>query len=69
MAQTKKANRKEYDTRTYKQYNFKVRRKSELYEKIEAAKDVKGVSLNYIITQQMAKYFDCPMPEPHLDVD
>jgi len=67
MAQTSKAIRDAYDSRTYKQIKVRVRRNSELCEAIEKTMDTKGASLNFIITKLLAAHYGVPMPEPHLD--
>ena len=69
MAQTAKAIREAYNAKAYRKFNWRVRRNSELCEAIEQAIAAKGVSLNHIITKQLAQYFDVPMPAPHLDVE
>ena len=69
MAQTAKAIRRAYDAKTYRRFNWRVRKNSELCEKIEQAIAAKGISLNHIITKQLADFFKVPMPEPHMDAD
>ena len=67
MAQTKKSIREAYNIKTYRQFGWRVRRNTELCEAIEKTLITKGASLNYIITQQLAKFYDVPMPDPDLD--
>jgi len=69
MAQTSKAKREAYNAKTYKKYAFRVRRKSELYEKLEQAISKPGVSLNHIVNGLLAENYGVPMPEAHNDLD
>ena len=56
MAQTSKAKREAYNKKAYKQYNFRVRRDSELHRIMEAYK-AEGNAINELITQQLEKHF------------
>jgi predicted HicB family RNase H-like nuclease len=69
MAQTNKKIRDAYNAKTYKQYAFRVRRKSELYEKLEEAASNKQASVNWIVCKLLSDYYEVPMPEAHNDLD
>jgi hypothetical protein len=68
MAQTSKTIRKAYDTKTYRQYGWRVRRNSELCEKLEDFKLTQGASLNWLVNSLLAKHFEVPMPDAHNDM-
>jgi len=65
MAQTAKAIREAYNAKTYRNFTYRVRRNSELCEKIEQTIGTKGASMNHIITKALADFYDVPIPEPH----
>jgi hypothetical protein len=67
MAQTSKAKREAYNAKTYRQFGWRVRRNSELCEAIEQTLATKDVSLNHIITQQLAKFYGVPIPASCID--
>jgi len=69
MAQTSKAKRAEYDAKTYRTFSFRVRKKSELCEKLENVVSSKHGSLNHIINEKLAEHYDVPMPEAWRDND
>ena len=69
MAQTSKAKREAYNAKTYKKYAFRVRRKSELYEKLEQAASNKQSSVNWIVCKLLSDHYGVPMPEAHNDLD
>ena len=48
--------------RVYKQVNFRVRRQSVLYAKIEAYLSDGETSLNLLITRALCEYLKCELP-------
>lgn len=56
MAQTSKEIREAYNKKTYRQYNFRVRRDSELYQWIEGYRE-SGNAINMLVIQQLEEYF------------
>ena len=63
MAQTSKAIREAYNAKTYRTFSFRVRKNSDLCEKLENVIATKHESLNHIINQKLAEHYDVPMPE------
>ena len=54
-ASTKSKDR--YNESVYARYTLRVKKDSELYDKIEEFMSHKGTSLNYVIIQQLLKFF------------
>ena len=48
--------------RVYKQMNFRVRRQSALYERMEAYLSEGETSLNLLITRALCEYLKCELP-------
>jgi len=56
MAQTRKEIREAYNKKTYKQYNFRVRRDSDLYKFLEEWKNA-GNSVNELTVQRLNEHY------------
>jgi predicted HicB family RNase H-like nuclease len=69
MAQTSKAIREAYNTKTYRSFTFRVRKNSELCERMEKTVATPGASLNYLIAKLLAEHYNVPLPEAHNDND
>ena len=53
-----------YNEKVYARYTYRVRKSSDLYDCIEKFKEIKGTSLNYLITKLLCEHFDIRMPNP-----
>ena len=69
MAQTKQSIRDAYNAKTYRQFKFKVRKGSTLYDKLDDFISTKGTSLNFLVCKLLAEHFDVPPPLAHNDND
>lgn len=56
MAQTSKAIRKAYDQKTYKQFNIRIRRDSDLLRWLEDYKNG-GNEVNALVVELLSKHF------------
>lgn len=56
MAQTRKEIREAYNKKAYRQYNFRIRRDSELQRWIEEYKDA-GNAINELVVQKLTEHF------------
>ena len=64
MAQTKKEIRAAYNAKTYRQFNLRVRKDSELCACMEQTMQSEGESLNHIVVKLLSKHYGISMPEP-----
>ena len=47
----------EYNEREYARYTLRIRKDSDLYERLEKFMGRKGTSLNYLVTKLLKEYF------------
>jgi len=59
MGKTSTKIKDRYNEAAYARYTIRVRKDSELYEKIEEFKSKKGTSLNLIVRKLLHKHFGC----------
>ena len=67
MKVNKTQTKDKYNKKVYARYTYRVRKSSELFECVERFKEVKGTSLNYLITKLLCEHFDVSMPNPIID--
>jgi len=61
--------KRNYNKCAYSTHLYSYRKNSELGECIRDFKARKGTSLNFLITELLAKHFEVPIPIPELDLD
>jgi len=59
MAKTSTHSKDKYNESAYARYTIRVRKDSELYEKIEEFMGKKGTSLNYVTRKLLHEFFRC----------
>ena len=59
---TSQASKDKYNQKIYKQYIVRVRKNTDLYNKIERFNSKKGTSLNYVITKLLCGFFNVEYP-------
>ena len=58
MGKTSTKLKDKYNEYTYARYTIRIKKDSELYEKIEEFMSKKGTSLNYVVIQKLSEFFE-----------
>ena len=58
MGKTSTKSKDKYNEETYARYTIRIKKDSELYEKIEEFMSHKGTSLNYVVIKVLSKFFN-----------
>lgn len=59
---TKASATKQRNRKKYKKYTFRVRRDSELVQRLDAFAERGNTSVNFLITKAICKHLKCPLP-------